>query len=220
MNALTKPTFLLLFILCTISCLSPLLAQGNFEGKILYKIAYTNIPEQMKNYESMLPKELTVFIKGNKSRIEQNQMMGKNTIVSDMDNKVGFIEMEMAGQKMRMNVSTEEFKKDIEMSPNIEYLEETKTIAGYPCKKAVMKDESGTISMTIFYTDKISNKAQKEFVGLKGFPLQYSTTQQGISMEMIAESVTKQSVPDGSFSKSDGYNDISEADLKKMMGGR
>ncbi len=220
MKTPTKPTILLFFILCSISCLSPLLAQESFEGKILYKIAYTNIPEQMKNYESMLPKELSIFIKGNKSRIEQNQMMGKNTIVSDMDNKSGFIEMEMAGQKMRMNVSTEEFKKDIESAPEIEYLEETKTIAGYPCKKAVMKDESGTVAMTIFYTEKISNKAQKEFAGLKGFPLQYSMTQQGISMEMIAESVTKQSVPDNSFAKSEGYHDISKDDLKKMMGGQ
>ncbi len=207
-------------VLLAISCNSYLFAQENFEGKIVYKIAYTDIPEQMKSFESMLPKELAILIKGNKSRIEQDQMMGKNVIVSDMDNKIGFIEMEMAGQKMRMNVSTEEFKNSIESAPNIEYLDETKTIAGYPCKKAVMKDESGTVAMTIFYTEKISNKAQKEFAGLKGFPLQYSMTQQGISMEMIAESVTKQSVPDGSFSKSDGYNDITEADLKKMMGGR
>ncbi len=56
--------------------------------------------------------------------------------------------------------------------PNIEYLDETKTIAGYTCKKAIMKDESGQLSMTAYYTEKINNQAEKKFAGLKGFPLQ------------------------------------------------
>lgn len=194
-------------------------SQSSFEGKIVYQISYNDLPEQMKNYEAMLPKEMTILLKGNKSRVEQNQMMGSNVIVSDMDSKSGFVEMEMGGQKLRMNISTEEFDKEADKIENIEYMSETKEIAGYPCKKAIVKDDSGNLAMTIFYTEKIKNQAQKEFIGLKGFPLEYSMSQNGINMVMTASTVNEQNIVDGVFEKSEGFKDISQADLQKMMMG-
>ena len=116
-----------------------LFAQSNFEGKIVYTISYTDLPEEMKEYESMLPKDMAITMKGNKSRVEQSQMMGKNIIVSDMDNKNGFIETDMGVQKFRVNISTEEFKQEEESIPSIvEYLEGSKIILGYDCKKAII----------------------------------------------------------------------------------
>lgn len=198
---------------------SILYAQSDFEGKIVYTITYKDMPAEMKGMEGMLPKDLIMQIKGNKSRIEQSQVMGKNVVVSDMDQKNGFMEMDMGGQKLRINISTEDFNKEANQMPNIEYLDETKTIAGYPCKKAIMKDESGQLAMTVFYTEKISNKSQKEFVGLKGFPLQYTISQQNMTMEMTASDVSEESISDNIFKQSEGFKDITQADLQKMMGG-
>lgn len=194
-------------------------SQDNFEGEISYTITYTDLPAEMKNYESMLPKSMKIIMKGNKSKLEQSQMMGKNVVVTDMDQKNGFVEMDMAGQKLRMNISTKEFEKEENAMKNIEYLEETKTIAGHPCKKAIMKDDNGNITMTIFYTEKIKNQAQREFVGLKGFPLEYSMTQNNINMTIAASEVSEMTISDASFQKSDGYQDITEAELQRMMGG-
>ena len=194
-------------------------AQSDFEGRVIYTITYKDLPAEAQAMEAMLPKDLVISIKGNKSRVEQSQMMGSNSVVSDMDQKNGFIEMEMAGQKLRINISTEEFNQKTNQMPNIEYLDETKTIAGFPCKKAIMKDESGQLTMSVFYTEKITNKAHTEFAGLKGFPLQYSMKQQGMTMEMTASEVSEESISDDTFNKSDGFKDISQADLQKIMGG-
>lgn len=194
-------------------------AQGNFEGKILFTISYIDLPAEMKNYEAMLPKDMTIMLKGNKSRVEQSQMMGKNVIVSDMDQKNGFVEMDMGGQKLRMNISTKEFEAEENILKNLEYLDETKTIAGYPCKKAIVKDDSGAVVMTLFYTEKIKNQAQKEFAGLKGFPLEYSMSQNNINMVIAASEISEEKVADAVFVKSDGYQDITQEDLQKMMGG-
>ena len=207
------------FLFLIIAFNSHLSAQSNFEGKIIYTISYADMPAEMKGYEAMMPKDMTIYIKGNKSKVEQNQMMGKQVVVSDLGQQNGFMEMNMSGQKIRINISTEEFKKEAEQMPNIEYLNETKTIAGYPCKKAIMKDETGQMTMTIFYTEKINNKAQSRFVGLKGFPLQYTMTQQSMTLEMTASEISKESVSDAIFNKSEGYKDMSQADLQKMMGG-
>lgn len=211
------PNFFILFFI-----LSSVLAQSNFEGKIVYGISYEDMPAEMQQMESMLPKEMMIHMKGNKSRIKQNQVMGSMIIVSDMDAKNGFMEMNMGGQQIRINISTEDFEKETNKMPNIEYLDETKTIAGYVCKKANMKDESGQLAMTVFYTEKINNQAQKEFAGLKGFPLQYAMTQQNMKVIMTAEAVTEEPVPDDIFNKSEGYNDMTQEELQQMMmgGGR
>lgn len=207
------------FIIAFASIVFTSFAQGNFEGKIIFTITYTDLPAEMKNYEAMLPKEMTIMLKGNKSRVEQSQMMGKNVIVSDMDQKNGFVEMDMGGQKLRMNISTKEFEAEENILKNLEYLDETKTVAGYPCKKAIVKDDSGAVVMTLFYTEKIKNQAQKEFAGLKGFPLEYSMSQNNINMVIAASEISEEKVADVVFVKSDGYQDITQEDLQKMMGG-
>ncbi len=211
-------TFTFLFLL-TITPIVVSYGQSNFEGKIVYTITYSNLPSEMKGYESMLPKDMTIYIKGNKSRMEQSQMMGKNIVVSDMDKKIGFVEMDISGQKLRMNMSTKDFDDQKSIPSNIEYFDDSKNILGYDCKKAIMKDDSGDISMTVYFTEKIKNQAQKEFMGLKGFPLQYKMAQQSMTVEMTASEISEQMVPDNLFNKSDGYKDISESDLQKMMGG-
>jgi GLPGLI family protein len=207
------------FIIAFASIVFTSFAQGNFEGKIIFTISYTDLPAEMKNYEAMLPKEMTIMLKGNKSRVEQSQMMGKNVIVSDMDQKNGFVEMDMGGQKLRMNISTKEFEAEENILKNLEYLDETKTVAGYPCKKAIVKDDSGAVVMTLFYTEKIKNQAQKEFAGLKGFPLEYSMSQNNINMVIAASEISEEKVADVVFVKSDGYQDITQEDLQRMMGG-
>jgi hypothetical protein len=207
------------FIIAFVSTIFAAFAQGNFEGKIVFTISYTDLPAEMKNFESMLPKDMTIMLKGNKSRVEQSQMMGKNVIVTDMDQKNGFVEMDMGGQKLRMNISTKEFEAEENILKNVEYLDETKTIAGYPSKKAIVKDDSGAVMMTLFYTEKIKNQAQKEFAGLKGFPLEYSMSQNNINMVIAASEISEEKVADAVFVKSDGYQDITQDDLQKMMGG-
>lgn len=207
------------FFLVSFVFISILKAQSNFEGTIIYTITYTDMPAEMKGYEAMLPKDLTIQIKGNKSRVEQSQAMGKNVIISDADQKNGFMEMDMGGQKFRMNISTEDFDDESNKMTNIEYLDETKTILGYPCKKAIMKDASGQVEMAVFYTDKISNKGEMKFVGLKGFPLQYTMTQQKMTMVMLATKISEETISDKVFEKSEGFKDITQADLQKMMGG-
>lgn len=196
-----------------------LFAQSDFEGKIVFAINYEDLPAEMKGMEAMLPKDMTIFIKGGKSRVEQNQMRRKNVIVTDTDNKNGFMEIDMGGQKNRLNVSTEDFKKDENIPSSIEYLDGSKNILGYDCKKAIMKNENGDILMTVFYTNKFKNQAQKEFIGLNGFPLSYSMSQNNMTFEMTATEISEQSMSDNIFKKSAGYKDISQAELQKMIGG-
>ena len=215
-NQLT--TTLGVFILIILSSFNFLLAQSNFEGEVIYKITYTDLPEEMEQMKGMLPQTMKIIMKGSKSRVEQTQTMGSNVIISDTEAKVGFIEMDVMGKKLRMSLATKDFDEDANAYEVLEYLDEKKTIAGYDCKKAIMKQNGGT-EIEVFYTDQITNHAQREFSSLKGFPLEYNMSQNNITFRMTADVVDKKSVEDALFEKSEGFQDVTQDDLQKMMMG-
>ena len=196
----------------------PTQAQKKFEGSVTYGIEYKDLPAEMASMEAMLPEEMTIRIKGDKARIEQSLGMGMSQIViSDSKNESGILLMDMMGKRIAIEMSKEELeemnkKKDTE--PKIEYNDsDTKEIAGYQCKKAVIITESGKIEL--YYTDELPSGAHKEFEGLKGFPLQYSVSNGPMNMIMTASAVTKEKLDKGMFEIPEGYENQSFEDFQK-----
>ena len=194
------------------------MAQDTFEGHIEYAIKYVEMPEEMKGFESMLPSTMHMRIKGKKARIEQDVLGGSQVVVADDDNKTGFVLMDMMGQKIAVQLSKEEFEAEEEQKekPQIKYLEETKTVAGYTCHKAMVTDANGTT--TLWYTKELGMFKHKDYETLDGFPLEYETAQNNMHLNMQATVVEKGSVADNLFTIPDGYQVMSMDDLKGMMG--
>lgn len=202
---------------------TPATAQS-FEGVITYKISYENLPEEMAAYESMLPTEAISTLKGHMYKMEQPLSMGmKQVTIMDNKEESGVLLMDMMGRKNAI-VLDKESRKEFESEkdePEIKYLNETKMIAGYECKKAEMKfeaenGESG--KMIIYYTDKIAPKDMNQVKGLKGFPLQYSTNAGQFIMTLTAESVNKGKVSDEEFTIPEGYEHITFEEFRKTFG--
>lgn len=214
----------LCFTALTLILAIPALGQG-FEGVITYKISYENLPEEMAAYESMLPTEAISTLKGHMYKMEQPLSMGmKQVTIMDNKEESGVLLMDMMGRKNAIVLDKEsrkEFESDKEQ-PEIKYLNETKTIAGYECKKAEMsiegegQEEVG--KMTIYYTDKIASKDLNQVKGLKGFPLQYSTNAGQFIMTLTAESVDKKKVSDEEFTIPEGYEHITFEQFRKTFG--
>jgi GLPGLI family protein len=195
----------------------------NFEGKVVYDIVYEEVPEEIAGFESMLPKEMTTYMKGPKTRIEQNTGMGENITIMDTDKKEGVVLMNMMGNKWAIKMSKEDIEEkegDAE-EPQFKYLKETKKIAGYTCKKAEMwiEGEEDDV-MTVYYTEAIQNTANSNFKGLKGFPLEYQIAKQGMVMSMVANTVKKETVAASLFEVPDGYEEKTMEELGGMMGGK
>ncbi len=114
----------------------------------------------------------------------------------------------------------------LKASDIIKYLDETKMIAGYKCKKAevTMKSKEGKAeTFTVFYTDEIpSSETKNMFEGLKGMPLEYSISQGGVNMTFSTKSIEKMAVPDSKFELDKaGYKVTTLEELQKsMMGGQ
>lgn len=195
-------------------------AQKSFEGKLTYTIEYVKIPAEMKGMEAMLPSGMVTYIKGTKSRTEQDAGMGgKTVIVHDNDNMETMVMMDLFGQKMAIVPSAEEQKESqAEMNKmKVELVNESKEIAGYKCKKALITSPDMDFPMAVFYTEDIPN-GSAEFVKIPGMPLEYTTEQQGMKMKISATSISKEKVAAGLFEIPSDYERLTGEELQKKFG--
>ncbi|RMG76232.1 MAG: hypothetical protein D6707_12545 [Bacteroidetes bacterium] len=192
------------------------MAQKKFEGEIIYKIEYQNLPPEMAQYASMMPDRMKMLFSDDKTRIEQETMGGKQVIIYDYKKGKVIILVDAMGQKI---MTRDEIQSNNEPKPEIKYIDgETKQIAGYECKKAKIINEKEKSILTVFYTEEINAaKPKEDFEGLKGFPLEYELSQNGITMKLYAQSVEERKVDDKLFeAPEEGYTEMSREQLQQL----
>jgi hypothetical protein len=199
----------------------------SFEGKVIFDITFIDVPSEMKQYESMMPKEMSMFVNDNFTRVEQASAMGNTVVINDNKSKTSTMLMDMMGNKMGIKSTEEDIKKkDGNTEFKVTETEETKEIAGYKCNKSVISftDKDGEEkSYDVYATTDIvtggSNWSNKQMSGIKGFPLEYQMKQQGLTMKFSAKSVNKQKVGKSLAQIPAEYKIMSPEDFRKQMGG-
>ncbi len=174
----------------------------NFEGVVTYSISVDN--PQMAAF---VGSSMTQYVKGSKTKTLQDGMISK-TIFSDRSTTdEPIVLLDAMGNKYQVkNDPTKKADKD----PMIKYMDDTKTILGYTCHKAEITatDAQGqAITSEVYYTEDIVTPIAKSgpFKLLKGFPLEYSMSQQGVKVSITATKVDKQSLKDDTFTVPSGY---------------
>lgn len=203
------------------------------EGIITYAMTMEGLPpEQAAMIGDM---ELKSTFKNTMVLTEMSSMMFTNQTL--VDDKGMVMLMEQMGNKIAVKQTKEEMEKEEAKQkekpadPKIEYTTETKTIAGYECKKAIVtmvgKDKKEE-KMEIWYSDKFENlnkegkgRGQSFMKGLKGVPFEYSGAQGPMKFKMVAKEVSIEPVADSKFELStEGYKMMTMDELKAMQGGR
>lgn len=193
-------------------------SQKHFEGVITYNIEYNDLPEEMKGFETMLPQETVMKIKGENTRTEQNTGMGSTVSIFSGDLGSTTTLMNMMGQKVAIKGGEKEAAEKQE-ELNIVYHDESKDIAGYKCKKATITIQGEPI--VIYYTEEINTKqVSSQYKGLKGFPMEYEVNNQGINMTMVVKEVKKEKISDSEFSIPDDYQLMTVEEFQKQMSGQ
>ncbi|RLD19123.1 MAG: hypothetical protein DRI71_12335 [Bacteroidetes bacterium] len=211
---------LLRLIILTLLFPLSLMAQP-FEGKIDYKMSYKNLPVEMQGMEGMLPQNQTIWIKGSKSRYEQKMTQMSTIVISDSDDGSSTILMELMGQKYKLAMAQEDMEALVgsQSVPTITYVDGTKEIAGYTCKKAEVEMDGFDGKAIFYYTEEIPAVQVKgmEALALKGMYMAYEATTQGMTINIEVENIDKMSVSDDKFLVPEGYTDM-PAQMKSMMG--
>lgn len=197
-----------------------------FEGVITYKITYPD-SRFTESQLAMFPKLVTVSVKGTKSRTEM-QMNGMSTVeIKDYTDKTSVTLLDLMGQKMAIKKTAADIEKEMksDAAPLVEITAETKVIAGYTCKKAVVTindDGKKTVFETWFTEELGGNNVNFDnpiFKDIKGVMLEFSLSENNMNMLFTATSVDKKSISSKEFEIPSDYKPTTMDEMKNMFGG-
>jgi GLPGLI family protein len=202
---------------------------SKFEGVVTYTISADGADDQTA--AMMQNATTTIFIKGDMKKSVTHTGMMTQIAITDMkkpDDPI--VLLDIMGNKYQLKQDAS--KKQDDTKPDIKYTDETKTIAGYVCHKAVatITDKGGDhYTSNIYYTTELPyDEEHGKIKGLKGFPLEFNMKQPGmggppIMITASATSVIKKAVPDSVFKVPAGYQLMTgeemHQDLQSKMGG-
>lgn len=197
-----------------------------FEGVITFKITYPD-SKFSESQLAMFPKLMTLSIKGNKSRTDM-QMSGVNSVeITDYVEKTKVALIAMMGQKYAIKQSTADIEKAMgdNPKPTVELLSETKVVAGYTCKKALVTVNEDGVKSTFeaYYTSelgtKMANFDSPVYKDIDGVLLEFVFSSKGINMKFTATSIEKKNLPAKDFEIPSDYTLTTQEELKSKFGG-
>jgi len=206
--------------------LTPVFGQKTFEGVITYKISYPD-NKFTESQMAMFPKILTVTIKGEKSRTDIQTGMGNTIEISDYATKTKTTLLDMMGQKFAIRSTWEEIQKEMESEAKgqVQLTGETKVIAGYTCKKAIVTvDDKGTkYTFDVFFNSELGPKAANfdnpVYKDIDGVMLEFSMHTPQFTMKFTATAIDKKSIPAKDFEIPQDYTLTTKEELKSKFGG-
>lgn len=195
-----------------------------FKGTITYGITYEG-EELDAATQAQMPTGVVVSVLGNLVRNEQISAFYSMAQISDLEEGSAIVLIDAMGMKVAVEQSKEEIEKNKEEAeiedPEINFVDETKEIAGYTCKKAEVK--SGDEIIEVYYTDEINvPKGMNDnsgFKGIEGVLMEYSVAQEGLIMIMTVKEIKKGKVNKGMFVIPDDYEIKTPEELGGMFGG-
>lgn len=200
-----------------------------FIAEITYKIDYVG------NWDPAVvaqqPKELKVYVYGNKMKtVIDLSGMGYMTNIQDGDDTISVALIDIPALQLKKYIKTTKEKiieQLEEVAPQINYIDSSKEIAGYKVYKAeyIIKDEFGDpITTVVWYSPEINNgkiNAAGDFSGLKGFPMEYVSTQdEGSIIFRVSEVKTsKVKIKETDFLIPTDFDELTEEEAKELFGG-
>jgi hypothetical protein len=224
-----KKLFSSLLLATLVAIIFPVLViagDKTFEGVITYKISYPD-SKFTESQMAMFPKQMSVMIKGSKSKTEMITGMGNQTEINDYTEKSKVSLLDMMGQKYAIKETAADIQKEMEKEPpaTVEVTNETKTIAGYLSKKAIVttnQDGEKTV-YEVWFTEELGSKdvnfADPIYKDINGVLMEFLMKTPQITMKFTVSSVEKKNVAAKEFEIPSDYKLTTKEELKSKFGG-
>jgi hypothetical protein len=133
------------------------------------------------------------------------------------------VDVPVASIKKAAVLTPDEIEQGMAAGPKFTFTPttETKVINGYNCTKINVKDTKSGSSYVAWITKDItipSNMLTRFYAEAGGTPIQFTTIQQGQSVDVTLKSVADDKIPAGTFGIPKDFEKISLDDLKAMSG--
>lgn len=167
----------------------------------------------------------TIYLKGSNSRTEFLSGIGNETTIHDAKSGNTAILKEFSGQKLMIKLTKANWDTKNKLYNNINYTitSDTKTIAGYPCKKATATLENGSQFEVYYTTDiNIANKAyDPTFSNLPGLAIQYAIETGKMKFTYTLNKVSFDAIADTKFDfPTSGYRVMTYEENQQLKTGK
>lgn len=199
-----------------------------FKGLIEYKVEYKVGNQPMPIPTNAQPGTATVQISDTKLLMEAGAI--KTILNADEKRAYNLLNYTDMGISKYVITATEEELRNVEGMTNYVYnpTGEVKTILGYRVKKATGSFSTPQTSMSfeVWYVENFCppffNLVKNMFVGIQGFPLEYTMTMKTIqgyeeTVVFTVDKITYGETDPKTFNIPSGYQRVTEAELKKIM---
>lgn len=215
-------------LVVAVGCGPSYLGEELTEGYIKYDITYPN-PGDKEDMVGILPDKMTLTFKDNQIRTDLKAGFGmfSLTSISHVPNSQLTHLCRIITNKYVVDLDQGGANEMLKLFPKytIEYLEETKEIAGYTCNAALFTDvESPETTFKVFYTKKIHVDQPNWFTPfhqIDGMMMEYEIKKFNMQMKLTADKVVGDSISSDNFQRPGGYTPIDypalEGKLEMMM---
>ena len=197
------------------------------EGTLIYSVEW-NLPQQMQAMASSFPTELKVQFKGDSSSLKTESQMYNSTNITNISKEYErlLLDIPMMGKKFSVIFTPADQDKMADKLPDLALKAgtETKTVAGYNATKYDVMEKKSNQASTAWFTKDIDvstqNPLNRFYDKSFGFPVEFTSYMNGLSVKATLKEVKSEAVPVGSFSAGKGYEEITLDQLMQMQGGR
>ncbi len=218
-NILRYQFFTILLVLFTSSIVT---AQKKVaELSLVYDATITTGDNQPKLADAFDGATTTVYIKGTMSRSEMTSALASFTSIHDAKTGTAVVLQEISGQKLLIRMTADNWVDKNKRYEGISFsnTNDTKTIAGYKCIKAVATMKDGS-NFTVFYTKEIipeNADYNVQFKNLDGLPLEYELTQGKLKIKYTVSKINMNPVPASKFDiPKSGYRELTYEESRKL----
>ena len=214
------------FLLCGSLLFAQTPAKRIPEGIITYSVEW-KLPENMQQMAANFPAELTVFFKGDSSSLKTESQMYSSTSILNTKSEYErmLLDIPMMGKKLSVIFTPADQEKVAEKMPELTLKAgtETKEVLGYKAQKYDVNEKKSGQSFEAWFTKDIEvtpNTLSRFYDKGYGFPVEFSSFMNGITVKAKVKDVKSGPVPAGSFSATKDYEEITLDQLMQMSGGR
>ncbi|MCQ2250997.1 MAG: hypothetical protein MJZ66_07795 [Bacteroidales bacterium] len=236
-NTISRLFFVLILAITAAGCINDAGGRVISEGVITYNMNYPtdttlNIDRSLieRNRKSALvsvfPSSIKLYFKDNNTAMVINGWAGAFSfryINNYEEGKIHTLFRVLDKLDYCTDSSSMQFGYREMTDMKISYTQDTMTIAGYLCKKAVAEGQN--IKTDVWYTNNIKIKnanTGNPFKNLDGVPLKFNVLLSGFYMEIEADHVEMHNkdnkvVPDDIFTVPSDYKSVTEQDLQELL---
>ena len=191
------------------------------ELTMVYDASISSGSNEPKMADALDGHSKTIYIKGNMSRAEMVTALFSSATIHDSKTGSSVVLKEVSGQKLLIRMTPDNWTENNKRYEGITFTNtnETKTIAGYNCIKAIAKLPDGT-TFTVYYTPDIvpeNKEYDYQFKNLNGLPLEYELVQGKLTIKYTVSKINMNPVPASKFDiPKTGYREMTYEESKKM----